>query len=53
MPSISIPAKSILGRIFAANLVIPGQICDELLCTNKVKFMYVRTEATTIRMEKT
>ena len=33
----SIPAKSIPWCMFGANLVIPAQICDELLCgQNKV-----------------
>ena len=31
-PPFSIPAKSISGRMFGANLVIPAQTCDELSC---------------------
>ena len=31
-PPFSIPAESIPGYMFAANLVIPAQICEELSC---------------------
>ena len=31
-PPLSIPAESITGCMFGANLVIPAQICYELLC---------------------
>ena len=31
-PPFSIPAESIPGCMFGANLVIPSQICDELSC---------------------
>ena len=31
-PPFSIPAKSISGRMFGANLVIPAQTCEELSC---------------------
>ena len=31
-PLFSIPAQSITGCMFGANLVIPAQICDELSC---------------------
>ena len=31
-PPFSIPAESIPGRMFGANLVIPAQTCDDLLC---------------------
>ena len=31
-PSFSIPTESIPWCLFGANLVIPAQICDELLC---------------------
>ena len=39
-PVFSIPAESIPGRMFGANLVIPSQPCDD-----KVKFMDGRTDA--------
>ena len=32
LPPFSIPAESISGRMFEANLVIPAQTCDELSC---------------------
>ena len=45
-PPFSIPAESIPGDMFDANLAIPAQICDELSCgQGKV---YGQTQATTI-----
>ena len=34
-PPFSMPAESIPGCIFGANLVIPGQICNELSCRQR------------------
>ena len=44
-PPFSIPAESIPGRMFGANLVIPAQTCDELSC-GQGKF-YGRTDRRT------
>ena len=46
-PPFSIPAESISGCMFGANLVIPAQMCDELSC-GKGK-VYGRTDGQTDR----
>ena len=42
-PPFSIPAESIPGCMFGANLVIPTQICDDLLC-GQAEFRRIRSQ---------
>ena len=44
-PSFSIPAESIPGGMFGANLVVPAQMCDDRV--DNVKFMDGRMDGQT------